>query len=177
MANLSRNDMIAVINAGGSVVFNGRLYKTTSSLPTQNEIDAFIALASGAVGFARDTETYTTASLANNASENGTVPLGKTFMLVKISTTVAARVRVYTTAAYRTADAARAIGTEPTGEHGLVAEVVTTSGNLSIDLAPFAFGGSLESTPVSDISIAVENRSGGASAVGVTFTFLMMEVA
>ena len=58
----------------------------------------------------RDTASHTTASLAAAAAEDFTLALSKSFALFKVETDVQARVRLYASAAYRTADAARAIG-------------------------------------------------------------------
>lgn len=132
-------------------------------------------VAGSAVAPARANATLTTASLANNATETGTVALGKSFALIKASADRACRVRLYGTAAQRTADASRAAGTDPTGEHGVVCDLVFTSGNLALDLAPMVFGACQESTVSADIPYSVTNTSGATSAVQVTFSRLAME--
>lgn len=124
---------------------------------------------------ARDTEVYTTASLADDAEETGTVTLAKGYRLLRIATDVAARVRVYTTAAKRTADAARAVGVDPTGDHGVVLDAVTTGALLAFDLSPTVDGWNNESTPSASIPIAVQNLSGTTDTVAVTFTFIQTE--
>jgi hypothetical protein len=73
----------------------------------------------GFVAGEKKTITYTTASLADAATENGLISLGNAASIRKVTVTRAARVRIYPTAAFRTSDAARAIGTDPTGEHGV----------------------------------------------------------
>lgn len=129
--------------------------------------------ATGAVS-ARDTETYTTASLANNAEEAGEITLAIGYRLMKIQTDKACRVRMYATAAQQAADAARPIGTDPTGDHGLLFEYVAT-GAETVTLNPFVDGASMEVVPVADIPISVQNRSGGSGTVAVTLTFQVTE--
>lgn len=123
----------------------------------------------------RDTEVYTTASLDDDAEETGTVTLAKGYRLLRIETDVPARVRVYTTAAKRTADASRPIGTDPTGDHGVVLDFVTTGSLLAADLSPTVDGWQNESTPGSSVPIAVQNLSGATDTVAVTFTYIQTE--
>jgi hypothetical protein len=110
----------------------------------------------------------TTTSLANLAEYTGTMTLGQSFIIAKVASDKACRFRAYRTAAYRTADSARAIGTDPTGEHGLIVDVVTTVSNLGIDLEPLATGVNGDDPQVSDVYVAVQNKSGSTGTVQVT---------
>ena len=98
----------------------------------------------------------------------------KSYMLQKVETSVASRVRLYTDSASRTADASRAEGTDPTSDSGLIAEVITT-GSQAILISPGAFGFNDESTPTTTIPCRVTNKSGGASTVEVTLQVLQLE--
>lgn len=120
----------------------------------------------------RTTVGYTTASLSAGASEDGTVTIAKGYRLLKIQTSAAARVRVYTTTANRTADAARAVGTDPSAGAGVILDYVT-SGAVTHDLSPVVDGFSGESTPSSSIPITV--TATGAGAVTATFTYVQTE--
>jgi hypothetical protein len=124
---------------------------------------------------ARGEVSLTTGSLADNATETGTVGLGKSFLLLKVSADRACRVRLYETAGYRTADAARPVGSDPVGEHGLIADLVFTASNLSLDLAPTVTGVNLEEPPSASIAYAVQNRSGATSTVQLTFIRIPLE--
>jgi hypothetical protein len=119
--------------------------------------------------------THTTAALANGQSENASVALGKSFVLTKIVADRACRVRVYLNSDYRTADAARAVGVDPVGEHGVLLDALLTSGNLTLDLAPVIYGTDGAIVRTGNIAVAVENRSGAASTVQTTFHFLKLE--
>ena len=115
----------------------------------------------------------TTASLANNATEDTTVTLKPGYRLLKVETDVAARVRVYDSTANRTADAARAVGTDPTGEHGVILDFVTTAGNLAWWLNPVVDGYTTAGTDT--VPLAITNVSGSTDTVTVTLTWIRSE--
>lgn len=110
-----------------------------------------------------------TANLAAGARAELIAPLGRVFILHKITTDFAARVEAYASPAYRTTDAARAVGILPSGEHGVIIDAVTTAGDLAKDASPDAVGASKEAVPTADIPIAVTNMSGAAHVITVTF--------
>jgi hypothetical protein len=134
-----------------------------------------VAASGGGGSLSQGTVVGTTASVANNVIDNISMALGKYSMTSKLATDKEARVRVYSTSAYRTADAARPIGTDPTGEHGVLLEVVTTTGNLTIDLAPIANLYDGESSRTGNLSVAVTNMSGGTNTIQVTITNIILE--
>jgi len=123
----------------------------------------------------RTSAVYTTASLPNGNSETGTISLATAYRLFKIETDEPARVRVYATAAQQTADLSRPIGVDPTGDHGLIFEFVTTDELLSAVLSPFVDGASMEAMTSADIPITVTNRSGAADTIQVTFIYIATE--
>lgn len=133
----------------------------------------------GGAAFTRTIISATTASLAAGATGNLSIPLGKSFQLLKLETSAPALVRLYTTPAKRTADASRILGQIPTGEHGVITEDVTANGSLTIDymsLGLFIFGANMELTPSLNIAASVTNRSGSTQAITVTFTRIEREV-
>lgn len=119
----------------------------------------------------RDSMNFSTSSLAANASENDAVALPRQAKLYSITTNRPARVRAYSTSAHRTADASRAVGTDPTGNHGCLLDVVTTSGMLSIDLSPMVDLCNLDSPIADTIYFAVQNLDTGAGIVTTTLTY------
>jgi hypothetical protein len=124
----------------------------------------------------RGTVAGATASLADDATGDLSLAIGKIATALKIQTSAAAWVRLYSTAAYRTADAGRLITEDPEGEHGLIGEVLTDAGNLTLDLDPPFLGANLDGSPASTWYLAVQNKSGGTVAITVTVTRLVMEV-
>ena len=122
----------------------------------------------------RTTKSGTTASLANNATGNVDITGFKSYALMAIETDRAAWVRVYASAAARTADASRAQTSDPTPDAGVIAEVIT-AGAETVLISPGAFGFNFEGTPTTVIPCAVTNLSGAASTVAVTLSVLQLE--
>ena len=122
----------------------------------------------------RGTVTGTTGSLADAAEADLDITGFKSYALLTITTDRAARVRLYVSAATRTADASRAEGVDPTSDAGLIAEVITTGADTVI-ISPGAYGFNLESTPTTTIPCRVTNKSGGTSTVQVDLNVLQLE--
>lgn len=123
----------------------------------------------------RTTVTHTTASLAAAAQEYGTLAMAAGWRGYRLSTSAAARVRLYTTAAKRNADETRPVGTAPTGDHGVMLDYVTTSTVLAADLGPVVDGFNEESPVTSNIAYTIDNLSGAAAAITVTLTYIQTE--
>lgn len=124
---------------------------------------------------ARATASATSSSLANNSSDSSvTISLATTYRLISITTDRAARVRVYSTTAQRTADLSRAVTVDPAGDAGVVLEFVST-GAHTYSLSPIPVGASLESTPSATIPMTVQNLSGSTSTVTVSFVWEQCE--
>lgn len=121
------------------------------------------------------TSCLTTSAIAQNASQNLTVPLGKTSNVLRLTTNYPAWVRLYSTSAYQAADSSRDITTDPTGEHGVLLECITTSINLDIGLAPSAWIYSLEAVPGATIPVTVTNKDSVSRQVLVTLEYVPME--
>jgi len=128
----------------------------------------------GAGTMSRASVVVTTASLADLATENAAPTIAKTALLLSVQTDRAAWVRVYNSAAARTADASRSIADDPVASSGVVAEIITT-GAETINLAPPYEIYSAEAVPSANLSVAIQNRSGSTSTVQVTFTYLVLE--
>ena len=99
----------------------------------------------------------------------------KGYVLLKVYTSRAARVRIYTDDASRAADQDRAEGTDPTADAGVVAEVITTTANETVLISPGAFGFNNESTPTTTIPTMITNKSGSTQVITVTLTLLQLE--
>ena len=99
----------------------------------------------------------------------------KGYNLYKITTNIAARVIVYTSAAARTADAGRTEGTDPASDAGVIAEVVTT-GAETITLSPGVIGYNNEDPVTNIIPIKVTNKTGSPATTTVTLTVVQTEV-
>jgi len=122
----------------------------------------------------RSVAAVTTSSLANNATANVSITGFKSYLLLKITISHAAWVRLYTHVNARTADATRTISTDPLPGSGVLAEFITT-GTQTIFVTPVVMGFNGETVPTTSIPIAVTNRSGASNAITVTLTLLQLE--
>jgi hypothetical protein len=128
----------------------------------------------GAGGYTRAVLTGTTSTLADGAVGPVTITGYKAYALLKIQTSAAAWVRIYTSEAARIADASRVEGTDPTPGSGVIAEVITT-GAQTVVISPGTIGFNDEGTPTTDIKLRVTNKSGSSAAITVTLTALQLE--
>ena len=139
--------------------------------------DSTITISAASGGGALSTRTTAngaTSLIGNGATESVNITGFKGYILYKIETDAAAWVRVYTDASSRTADASRAEGVDPTPGSGVIAEVITT-GAETILISPGTIGFNNETSPTTNIPIAVTNKTGGTAAITVTLTILQIE--
>jgi len=122
----------------------------------------------------RTTASATTASIADAATANIAITGFKSYMLLKIQTSAAAWVRLYSDTTSRTADASRTITTDPAPGTGVIAEVITT-GAQTILLTPGVLGFNNELLPTTSIPATVTNRSGTTTTITVTVTLVQLE--
>jgi hypothetical protein len=106
---------------------------------TYDDVSNSLTIAVGNLGsYTSETVVHTTSSLAAGASVVVPITVPNFCHAYRLSTSSSARVRVYSTEASATSDLARPISQELSGEHGCFLEVVTTSANLDIYMAPTA---------------------------------------
>ena len=122
----------------------------------------------------RTSPSQATSSIANGAVANLDITGFKGYALYTITTSAAAWVTLYTDGASRTADASRGEGTDPAPDAGVIAEVITTSGQR-VKLSPGTIGYNLESTPTTNIPVTVRNKSGSAASITVAIEILQLE--
>ena len=127
-----------------------------------------------APAFARTTAAGTTSSIANGVGAYLSVTGFKSYYLLKIQTSAAAWVTVYTDVTSRSLDASRTETTDPLPGQGIIAEVITT-GAQTIKITPGVFGFNNESTVSSSIPLKVVNKSGSTAAITVTMTVVQVE--
>jgi len=176
---------ISSSGSGGATATNlDGLTDVTISSPTSGQVLSYngsqwvnsAPTGSGGSGLtSRTTANATTASLANDAAGNITITAAKTYALLKIQTSHAAWVTLYTDSASRTADASRTQNTDPVPGSGVLAEVVTT-GAQTILMTPTVYGFNNDTTPASSVYLKVVNKSGSAASITVTLTYVQLEV-
>jgi len=126
-------------------------------------------------GSSRGNVTGTTGSLAQNAIGNITITGHKSYLLMNVALSAAGWIRLYTDSASRTADASRSVGEDPAPGSGVIAEVVTTASSLTQKISPFVPGGNMDSTPSTNIYVAIQNLSTSTQTITATLTILKLE--
>jgi hypothetical protein len=126
-------------------------------------------------GSSRGVVSGTTSSLAQNAIGNITITGHKSYVLMNVGLSTAGWFRLYTDSASRTADASRSVGEDPTPGSGVIAEVVTTGLSTSIKISPFVPGGNMDSTPSTNMYVAIKNLSSTTQAITANLTILKLE--
>lgn len=133
---------------------------------------------SGSGGTYTPPSRTTVNATANSLAAGATVTLNingyKGYVLYKVQTSQAAWVRIYASASDRTNDGARTQYQDPTPGTGIIAEVITTGPTTQI-ISPGVFGFNNETTPTTNIPIAVTNLSGSLADITVTLTVLQLE--
>ena len=120
----------------------------------------------------RTTAQITATSLAPNASANVSINTPKTYALLKIETSAAAWVTLYTDTTSRTNDASRSETTDPTPGSGVIAEVIT-NGAVTQLISPGTIA--YNSTGVATTYLKVVNRGVSTSNITVTLHFVQLE--
>ena len=117
----------------------------------------------------------TTGSLAPNAIGNITITGHKSYLLMNVGLSTAGWFRLYTDSTSRTNDASRSVGLDPTPGSGVIAEVVTTGLSTSIKVSPFVPGGNMDSSPSTNMYVAIKNTSTTTQAITANLTILKLE--
>lgn len=127
--------------------------------------------------YSRAIATFSTASLASAASATGVVTMAKGWRLLNIQTSVPARVRLYNSTTSRTADinAARPIGTDPTGPHGVLLDFTTNTANLNWPMSP-TVDGYVETGGGTSVPYYITNLNSVAAVVEVTLIWIQTEL-
>ena len=124
----------------------------------------------------RFTTAASTGSLNAAATADITIAGCKTYALLKIATSHAAWVRLYTDITSRTNDASRAYTTDPLPGSGVIAEGYTaTSGAATFKMSPGVLGWNDDGTPSSNIYAKVTNNESSAQDITVTLTIVRVE--
>ena len=158
----------------GALTAGGLTYPTTNG----NSGDVLTSNGSESVTWAAPTGLQTrgtalvTQTIANGAVANINITTPKTYALMKIETTHAAWVTLYTSTNARTNDSSRVETTDPVPGSGVLAEVITAGSTTQlITPATVCFNDSGIGTTYAK----VVNKSGSTANVGVTLTYLQLE--
>jgi hypothetical protein len=123
------------------------------------------------------TTTETSSSLADAATDSSVDITGfKSYGLYSVTANNACWIRIYDSNASRTADitAGRTQGVDPAPNAGVIAEAVFTQSG-TVKFTPGVFGFNDESTPTTNIPVAVTNNSGGTTTIDITLKLIQLE--
>ena len=163
------------LTASGTVTLDGLTYPSTDGTSGQVlTTNGSGTLSFGNVNSTRHTITISTGSLADQSTYNGAATGHKSYGILSVSINAAARIRIYTDVASRTADASRDQYTDPNANSGLIAEFITT-GSTTLPTTPMILGFNNESTPTTDMPMAITNLSGATTNITVTMSVLKLE--
>ena len=123
----------------------------------------------------REVVSGTTASIADNVTDNINITGFKAYTLMKVGLSTAGWLRLYTDSASRTADAGRSIGEDPTPGSGVIAEVVTTGISTTQVISPFVMGGNMDDPATTTMYVAITNTSGSTQTITANLTILQLE--
>jgi hypothetical protein len=129
-------------------------------------------------GLSGTTVSVTTASLANGATQTGTIALGKAGILHFVTSSAAAWVRLYGTAAARAADATRAQAIDPVPGTGVYADLFpgVSGAALAFPASPPIEYRNNDGPRTAAIYYSITNESGVTAAITVDFQILVLEV-
>ena len=120
----------------------------------------------------RTTTQVTTAPLLSTGSTDVSIATPKTYALLKIQTSHAAWVTLYTDTTSRTADASRTETTDPTPGSGVIAEVITSGATTQL-ITPGTIGFNSAGTGTTYLKIV--NKSGSTANITVTLHYVPLE--
>ena len=120
----------------------------------------------------RTTSQITASSVPDNGSANVSITTPSTYALLKIETSHAAWVTLYTDTTSRTNDASRTETTDPLPGSGVIAEVIT-GGAVTQLISPGTIG--YNSAGTGTTYLKVVNKSGATASITVTLHYVQLE--
>jgi len=122
----------------------------------------------------RTTASATASGLADLTAANIDITAAKTCALLKIETTHAAWITLYTDGASRTNDSTRNETTDPLPGSGVIAEIITSGAATQI-ITPGTLAWNNDTTPGTTIYAKVYNKSGNTANITVTLHYIQLE--
>ena len=170
----------ATLNSGGvgNTTIGGTLTAGGLTYPTVNGSSGQVLTSDGTGNVtwgtpagARTTAQVTNA-IANEAVANTSLVTPKTYALIKVQTSHAAWVTLYSDTASRTADASRGINVDPLPGSGVLSEVITTGAQTQL-ITPGVI--CFNSAGTGTTYAKVVNKSGSTANLTVTLTYVVLE--
>ena len=163
---------ITAINDIGDVSINSPQASEVLSYDGTNWVNSTVG--SGTNLQARTSAQGSTGNILDGASSNIQITAVKTYALLKIQTSHAAWVTLYTNIPSRSADSGRNETTDPLPGTGVIAEIITSDGAVQ-DITPGTIGWNDDTTPSNNLYAKVVNKSGSTANITVTVHFVQIE--
>ena len=163
---------ITAIDDIGDVVLTSPQASQVLSYDGTNWVNS--TAASGTNLQSRTTAQASTGNINDGAASNIQMTAVKTYALLKIQTSHAAWVTLYTSIPARSSDASRNETTDPLPGTGIIAEVITSDGAVQ-DITPGTIGWNDDTTPSTNLYAKVVNKSGSSANITVTVHFVQIE--
>ena len=160
------------VTIDGALTAGGLIY------PTNNGVNGQVLTSNGAGNVSWSTPagarttTPVTVNIANEAVSNTSFTTPKTYALLKVSTSHAAWVTLYSDTASRTSDASRQINVDPLPGSGVLSEVITTGNQVQL-ITPGTI--CFNSAGVGTTYAKIVNKSGSTANITVTLTYIVLE--
>ena len=123
----------------------------------------------------RKTFTTSTSIIDPGTFNTAEVSGFKTYVLQKVQTNASAWVVIYSDETSRNIDLTRPIGLDPVPGSGVIAEVITTAGNLTQLITPGVIGFNNDNPVTTSTYLKVTNNSGVSQTITVILTLLQLE--
>ena len=170
--NFRLSTTLTGVTVTGQLVAGGLTYPTTNG--TSGQVltsDGTGNVTWGSPAGSRSTVPVTV-NIANEAVSNTSFTTPKTYVLIKVSTSHAAWVTLYSDTGSRTADASRGINVDPLPGSGVLSEVITTGNQVQL-ITPGTL--CFNSAGTGTTYAKVVNKSGSTANVQVTLTYVALE--
>ena len=175
---LRQNNNIKLTTTSTGVTVTGALTAGGLTYPTTNGTSGQVLSSDGAGSVtwttpagARSTVPVTV-NIANEAVSNTSFTTPKTYALLKVSTSHAAWVTLYSDTASRTSDASRQINVDPLPGSGVLSEVITTGNQVQL-ITPGTI--CFNSAGTGTTYAKIVNKSGSTANITVTLTYVVLE--
>ena len=175
---LRQNNNIKLTTTSTGVTVTGALTAGGLTYPTTNGTSGQVLSSDGAGSVtwttpagARSTVPVTV-NIANEAVSNTSFTTPKTYALLKVSTSHAAWVTLYSDTGSRTADASRGINVDPLPGSGVLSEVITTGNQVQL-ITPGTI--CFNSAGTGTTYAKIVNKSGSTANITVTLTYVVLE--
>ncbi len=160
----------------GQLTAGGLAYPTSNGTSGQvltSDGAGNVTWGAAASGLQSRTTAFTTASnVTSNGSANITITTPKTYALLKIQTSHAAWVTLYSSTTARTNDSGRSETTDPTPGSGVLAEVITAGAATQL-ITPGTI--CFSDSAGTETYAKVVNKSGSTASITVTLHYVQLE--